>query len=80
MMKSERAHPPGSRLVQLMASLGVSVLLSLAAGPVQVQGPARPNILVIWGDDIGYWNTSAYHRRMRWATRRRTSTGWPGKA
>jgi len=64
MMKMERAHPTGSRLVQLMASLGVSVLLGLAAGPVQAQGPARPNILVIWGDDIGYWNTSAYHRGM----------------
>ncbi|MGF1468172.1 MAG: arylsulfatase [Sandaracinaceae bacterium] len=24
----------------------------------------RPNILVIWGDDIGMWNVSAYHRGM----------------
>ena len=24
----------------------------------------RPNILIIWGDDIGYWNTSAYNRGM----------------
>ena len=24
----------------------------------------RPNILVIWGDDIGMWNISAYHRGM----------------
>jgi arylsulfatase A-like enzyme len=23
---------------------------------------ARPNILVIWGDDVGMWNISAYHR------------------
>src|SRR5262245_16365956 len=22
----------------------------------------RPNILVLWGDDIGYWNVSAYNR------------------
>ncbi|HYC56912.1 MAG TPA: arylsulfatase [Candidatus Binatia bacterium] len=29
-------------------------------------GPAatKPNILVIWGDDIGYWNVSAYNRGM----------------
>ena len=26
--------------------------------------PARPNILVIMGDDIGYWNISAYNRGM----------------
>lgn len=25
---------------------------------------ARPNILVIWGDDVGMWNISAYHRGM----------------
>lgn len=24
----------------------------------------RPNILVIWGDDVGMWNISAYHRGM----------------
>ena len=24
----------------------------------------KPNILIIWGDDIGMWNVSAYHRGM----------------
>src|SRR4051794_10448851 len=24
----------------------------------------KPNILVLWGDDIGYWNISAYNRGM----------------
>ena len=24
----------------------------------------KPNILVIWGDDIGMWNLSCYHRGM----------------
>ncbi len=24
----------------------------------------RPNILIIWGDDIGYWNASAYNQGM----------------
>ena len=36
--------------------------------PAQKQQPApaksRPNILVIWGDDVGMWNISAYHRGM----------------
>src|SRR6266852_2603107 len=27
-------------------------------------GARRPNILVIFGDDIGYWNISAYNRGM----------------
>ncbi len=29
------------------------------------QQPAKkPNILIIWGDDIGYWNVSAYNQGM----------------
>ncbi len=24
----------------------------------------KPNILIIWGDDIGYWNVSAYNLGM----------------
>jgi len=24
----------------------------------------KPNILIIWGDDIGYWNVSAYNQGM----------------
>jgi arylsulfatase len=28
----------------------------------------KPNILVIWGDDIGMWNISAYHRGMMGGT------------
>jgi arylsulfatase len=26
--------------------------------------PTKPNILVIWGDDIGLWNLSCYHRGL----------------
>ena len=26
--------------------------------------PTKPNILVIWGDDIGIWNLSRYHRGL----------------
>ena len=31
---------------------------------VTVQAQDKPNILVIWGDDIGMWNISAYHRGL----------------
>jgi len=28
------------------------------------QEQKKPNILIIWGDDIGWYNISAYHRGM----------------
>jgi arylsulfatase len=44
------------------------VLLSAAAGivaaPAQAATSGKPNILVIWGDDIGGFNISAYNRGM----------------
>lgn len=57
--------------------LSGSSLLALAAvgpSPVAAQEPKpaarptanadKPNILIIWGDDVGIWNISAYHRGM----------------
>src|SRR5262249_20595996 len=44
----------------LLASLA-SVLVEPASAQ---QPPQKPNILVIMGDDIGYWNISAYNRGM----------------
>jgi arylsulfatase A-like enzyme len=41
--------------------LALSLLLCL--GPATAD-ESRPNILVIFGDDIGMWNISAYHRGM----------------
>src|SRR3954454_13641389 len=38
--------------------------LGLAVGsalPAQAQEAKKPNILVIWGDDIGWYNVSAYN-------------------
>ncbi len=37
-------------------------VLALAAGSAAAQ--EKPNILVIFGDDIGMYNISAYHRGM----------------
>jgi arylsulfatase A-like enzyme len=34
------------------------------AEPATVAAPRKPNILVIFGDDIGWFNTSAYNRGM----------------
>jgi arylsulfatase len=30
----------------------------------EAQTASRPNIVVLWGDDIGYWNISAYNQGM----------------
>src|SRR5262245_5773044 len=39
--------------------------LTLAASPLAAQAAAKkPNILVMFGDDVGYWNVSAYNHGM----------------
>lgn len=46
-------------------SLLIAVLLTLTPQLQAQQKPAKqPNILIIWGDDVGMWNISAYHRGM----------------
>ena len=48
-------------------SFRFALLASLAStmvAPAVAQQPQKPNILVIMGDDIGYWNISAYNRGM----------------
>ena len=46
--------------VLLVLLLGVIMIVPSA---VQAQDK-KPNILIIWGDDIGYWNVSAYNHGM----------------
>jgi len=46
------------------ATLAMALAL-LASTPAALgQGKKKPNILVIWGDDVGYWNVSAYNQGM----------------
>jgi arylsulfatase len=47
-----------SGLVLLTAA---AALLGLAS-PAQAADKKKPNILIIWGDDIGLWNVSAYNQ------------------
>ena len=47
------------------AFLAATVALLLFVPSVDAQ--QKPNIVVIWGDDIGYWNVGAYtHGMMGW--------------
>jgi arylsulfatase A-like enzyme len=62
-----------SRRATLLGTVAAA-LASATGGPGRAQaqtapprpaaGGRKPNILVIWGDDIGYWNISAYNRGM----------------
>jgi arylsulfatase len=46
--------------VLLVGLLAVVALPGVAAA----QAKKKPNILILWGDDIGYWNVSAYNQGM----------------
>ncbi len=47
----------------------VIAVLALAAGPAAAQ-QTKPNILIIWGDDIGVHNISAYNQGVTQRTTR----------
>src|SRR5713226_9767586 len=44
--------------------LALLVALMAASSPASAQQQQQPNIVVIMGDDIGIWNTGAYHRGL----------------
>jgi len=44
--------------------LSLAATLFLSLGSLGAQAQEKPNILVIWGDDIGYWNISHNSRGM----------------
>jgi len=53
------------RFVFPMAAMVFSILVMCNLGSVQAQtAKKKPNILVIWGDDIGGFNISAYNQGM----------------
>jgi len=47
---------------KITATLGTLALLAAASGTALAQD--KPNILVIWGDDVGFWNISNNSRGM----------------
>ena len=45
-----------------MALVALAFVLAAAEPALAQTAGKQPNILVIWGDDIGYWNVSATTR------------------
>ena len=54
------------RCIQLACGLLAAWLLAVAPAAAQAQTTPgkKPNILIIWGDDIGQFNVSAYNMGM----------------
>jgi arylsulfatase len=44
--------------------LAAALLCAVAFTSARAADAKKPNILIIWGDDVGMWNLSAYHRGM----------------
>ena len=50
--------------MRFMMLIGAVLLGLLEIAPADAQEQRQPNILVIWGDDIGTWNVGAYTHGM----------------
>ncbi|BBB30501.1 arylsulfatase [Neptunomonas japonica] len=62
---SSRSVGSGRRSVtQRLLSLSAAILISVSLNVEATQDAKRPNIVVIWGDDVGWFNISAYNRGM----------------
>ena len=59
----EKQHRMATHAARLLPSVLASTLLILAFAPAFAQDKPL-NFLMIWGDDIGYWNLSAYNQGM----------------
>lgn len=49
---------------RLVKWLSAAALLLMGLSLTASAQTDKPNILIIWGDDVGMWNISAYHRGM----------------
>ena len=55
------------KMVRMLGAVG-GLTVAISGLPVCAHAapaaPKKPNIVVLWGDDIGYWNISAYNQGM----------------
>jgi hypothetical protein len=55
----------GGTILAAASAPAAGVPVQIAHGKAQTTpGGKRPTILIIWGEDVGIWNISAYHRGM----------------
>jgi len=59
----EEFGKPARWLKTIGAVCGVAFAVSTLPAPVDA-AEKKPNIVILWGDDIGYWNISAYNLGM----------------
>jgi arylsulfatase len=52
------------KLLTTSLAASLSVVVFIAVLGTATAAAKKPNILIIWGDDIGYWNISAYNQGM----------------
>ena len=53
------------RQIRMVTVAALLLLAGAIAWPTKSEAAdTKPNILIIWGDDIGYWNISAYNQGM----------------
>ena len=63
MTQQQARISPG--ILKLVVCAGLTLVATAAgAQPAQTRTQTRPNILILFGDDIGMWNVSAYNRGM----------------
>jgi arylsulfatase len=64
----EAPHSEFSKMKKYMSMRLLVVMLFATTATNAFAQQDKPNILVIWGDDVGMWNISAYHNGMMGGT------------
>jgi arylsulfatase len=64
MLSPDNCHSKENAMHKLTLTLAALVIGCGALCNEAVAQSKKPNILIIWGDDVGIWNISAYHRGM----------------
>jgi arylsulfatase len=49
---------------RFLTLIGATLVLGLETFVAPAMAQDRPNIVAIWGDDVGFWNVGAYSRGM----------------
>ena len=63
--KLRRTRKKWTSIAIVLSVAAIGICLYSFAGTHKATAQAKkPNILIIWGDDIGYWNVSAYNQGM----------------